>query len=160
MEDSSKGQSAGGKSSGLVSSLTFSTDPPYINIFDDEIFEQYSIMTSYAADGIFRGQAAENYNYSTMNRPIVWDKTYQPHKDENYQVQVSNPELVGEVVFEYLDRIITTPGDISTVDLKAAVTEYIARCTDLVAAWASTASLYGLAESFPRGSGQIKNYLS
>jgi len=73
---------------------------------------------------------------------------------------VNNQDLVGEVVFEYLDRVITTPGDISMADLKVTVREYLAYACNLIAGWATTASLYGLADAFPRGSGQIKNYLA
>jgi len=153
---------AGGKSSGLVSALSFSTDPPYINMFDDEIFEQYSIMTSYSADGILRSnaQSGATPSYVCLNKPLIFNEAYQTVQSSAYQQTVSDPTLVGEVVFEYLDRIITTPGDISTADLKSAVTEYLSYACNLIAGWATTASLYGLADSFPRGSGQIKNYLS
>jgi len=162
MEESSEGSNTGGKSSGLMSALSFSTDPAYVNMFDDEIFEQYSIMTSYSADGILRSNAQSGVtpSYVCLNKPLIFNDTYQTVQSAAYQQTVSDPTLVGEVVFEYLDRIITTPGDISTADLKDAVTEYISYACNLIAGWATTKGMYSLADAFPRGSGQIKNYLS
>lgn len=157
MDEASK--PSGPSSSGsLTTELAFSSDPPFINIFDESTLELYSIMTPACASGSERNGS---YNtYATLNRPLIFKESMQPRAYSGGQCLVSNPTLVGEVIYEFLDRTITTPGDISMTDLKAAATSYTALASDLIGAWATTAGLYGLVDAFPRSSGQLKNYLA
>lgn len=157
----SKPNSGGkGKStqSGGASALTFASDPPYISIFDDTVVADYSIFCPY---GVYRVDSNTHVGtFDRMVNPLVIDEAIFGDGGSSSQMTIRDTDLLGEVVFNELNRVITTPGDITMNELKAAVTEYLAYVGALIASWATTASLYGLAEAFPAGSGQMKNYLA
>jgi len=159
--DSAPPTSSGG---GTLSGLSFSSDPGFTNIFDDSVLELFSIFTNASASRVIRdaNQLPGLESYASMNRPILFDDTngIQPVSYRFDQTSVVDTALLGEVIYNELERTITTPGDISMADLKQAVAEYIARAADLIAGWASTAALYGLVNTHPQATGQLKNYLA
>jgi len=167
VDDEPKGKPSGQQQSGPkastssgLSQLSWASDPPSIATFDDMVVGAYSIFTPFGSN-----RATRNTNYSTLtntlNRPIVFDATVQGNPNTGSRLStVVNEDLVSEVVMNSLSRIITTPGDISMENIKIAIRQYLGYVCNLVGSWATTAGLYGLAEGFGPGAGQLKNYLA
>lgn len=138
--------------------LTWASDPPYISMYDDTVVAAYSIFCPMSSVRTSRNTNYQQIN-ENLNVPIVFDDgIFGTHPDS--QGTLRDTDLVGEVIFNELNRVITTPGDISMTDLKDAAVAYVSHVSALIASWASTACFYGLAEAFPQASGQMKNYLA
>ena len=167
--DSAGMGNSGPSSGGLMSNLTFKSDPPFINKFDDESLGVYTIFcpsTGSNLRAVNQDTAGDLTTYG-CRYPIIWDATtgtgasvLQPRSGTEDQRTLVDQDLIGEVIFNQLDRIITTPGDISTEDLKELAREYIARSTNCLILWAQVAALQGFASGAPEAVGQMKNYLS
>lgn len=161
-----KGQPAQSKPTGnpassglpLVGPITFASDPSTVAIYDDESLEEFSIFTPYGGTA---GQRQINWNSAQgLNRPIVFDKVINDNVLYNpRQLTIVNETLIEEAIVNGLNRIMTTPGDISMANIQVACRQYIAMLNDLICIYASAAALWGLSEVYPTAKGQIRDYL-
>ena len=167
--DSAGMDNSGPSAGGLMGKLAFKSDPPFVNKFDDEALGVYTIFcpsTGSNLRGVNQDTAGDLTTYGARY-PIIWDagtgggaSVLQPRPGTEDQRTLVDQDLIGEVIFNQLDRIITTPGDINTEDLKELAREYIARATNCMIIWAQAAAMQGMALGAPESSGQMKNYLS
>jgi hypothetical protein len=155
---------SGNRSTGAsLAALKFASDPDYIDIFDGTNLSDFSIICPMSSARAFRNGSGPQTSYQDMNRPIVFNSAIQTHTAVaagTEQLTISDPTLAGQVIFNELNRVYTTPGDIPASELETAVTDYVAHACNLIGGWAITAGLYGLAEAFPQATGQLRNYLS
>jgi len=162
VKQSSSQQSSrkGASSPSGLARLKWASDPPSIATFDDTAIGAYSIFTPYGSNRITRNADSQDMPAGLV-KPIVFDQSTQPNPGvAESQLTITDSDLTAEVVMNSLNRIITTPGDITINDIKPAISEYIGHCCNLVGSWAITAGLYGLAGAFGPGAGQLKNYLA
>jgi len=142
----------------LVSELTFASDPGSVAIYDDQALEEFSIFSPMAGIG---GARRLGWDLTAnISQPIVFDDVINSNAYMSpRQLTIVNETQIREVIANSLNRVVTTPGDLSGTEIGNAAREYLARVTNLIHMYCSVAALWGLAEVFPNAKGQLKDYL-
>jgi hypothetical protein len=136
------------------SALTWSNVPKPKSVYLPDRLNYYQLFTTMRREGR-NTETIENMSY-----PITIDGTLNVGANVANRCLVQSDVIVEQAIMDELNRVITTPGNLSYASISGNIREYLGYVCRLMGIYYQCAALYGLQAEFPKQSGPIGSYLA
>jgi len=137
-----------------AAALTWSNDPKPKSVYLPDRLNYYQLFTT---------MRRENRNTETIdnaNYPFSVDSSLNIGGNLSRRYLVQNDTTIEQAIMDQLNRVITTPGNLSYATISAEIREYLGYVCRLLSIYYPLAALWGLTEEHKRQAGPMKSYLA
>jgi len=146
----------GGASSSMpgAADLTWSNDPKPKSMYLPDRLNYYQLFTTYRRE-IRNTESIDNANY-----PVSYDASLNVGSEPARRLLVQSDAIVEQAIMDQLNRVITTPGNLSYATISADIRTYLGYVARMLSIYYPLAALWGLTDEHTRQAGPMKSYLS